>query len=334
LRELVWKARSLGVGERNDVTFSVMLPTHEPDHRLAEAVRSVLAQDPGAAAMEIVVVDDGTRNADVAAIVRAADPAGRVRIDRHTDRLGLAGNWNRAVETASGRLVHLLHQDDLVQPGFYGRIARGFERAPRIGMAFCRNTIIDAAGRCLKTASRLRWLPGVLAGWPETIGVRQRVQTPAAVVARTAYEAVGGYRADLPQTLDWEMWVRIAARFPVWYEPRTLAAYRRHAANETTRLAAAGAYWPDVVRAIRINAGRFPERSRPALVRRSVEWHLRSLARTAERDLRAGRTAAARATLGAVPDMLSLLADRAETASIDRRFANLRRLIESRSAAA
>lgn len=319
---------------RSSLTFSVMLPTHEPDHRLAEAVRSVLVQDAGGDAMEIVVVDDGSRNADVAAIVRAVDPAGRVRIARHADRLGLAGNWNRAVDMATGRLVHLLHQDDLVRPGFYDRMAHAFERAPRIGMAFCRNTIIDGAGRRTKTASRLRWLPGILGGWPETIGERQRVQTPAVVVARTTYDAVGGYRCDLRQTLDWEMWVRIAGRFPVWYEPRVLAAYRRHTENETTRLAEAGIYWPDVVRAIRINAEHYPQRSRPAVVRRSVRWHLRSLARTAERDLRAGRVAAARATLASVPDMLALVVDRDEAAWLERRFSSLERRLESRSVAA
>ena len=32
---------------------------------------------------------------------------------------------------------------------------------------------------------------------------------------------------------DWEMWVRIAAHFPVWYEPEPLALYRVHDSSIT-----------------------------------------------------------------------------------------------------
>jgi len=36
------------------------------------------------------------------------------------------------------------------------------------------------------------------------------------------------------------MWVRIAAHFPVWYEPEILACFRRHHASETNRVDRAG----------------------------------------------------------------------------------------------
>ncbi len=322
------------MGVRSSVLFSVMLPTYEPDMRLAQAIRSVLAQDPGESHMEIVVVDDGSRAADVEAVVRSADAGGRVRLVRHADRLGLAGNWNRAIHASSGRLVHLLHQDDFVMPGFYARMADAFARADGIGMAFCRSRIIDGEGRRLKTSSRLRWMPGVVARWPEIIGERQRVQTPSAVVARTTYDAVGPYRSDLCHTLDWEMWVRIATRFPVWHDPRPLAAYRRHAGNESSRLFTKGAVWPDIVRAIRINTQEFPEADRQPLVRRSARWHLGSMIRTAVRQLRESRITEAHATLSALPEMLSLMADHREARVIERQLLELSRRIESLSAAA
>jgi len=311
-----------------------MLPTYEPDRRLAQAIRSVLAQDPGPARMEIVVVDDGSRESDVAAIIRSADAEERVRLVRHVSRLGLAGNWNRAVDAASGRLIHLLHQDDFVLPGFYARMDEAFRRADGIGMAFCRSRIIDGEGRRLKTSSRLRWLPGVVARWPEIIAERQRVQTPSAVITRSTYDAVGPYRTDLCHTLDWEMWVRIATRFPVWHEPRALASYRRHAGNESSRLFTKGAVWPDIVRAIRLNAERFAEADRPAIMRKSARWHLGSMIRTAIRQLQEERIADAHTTLAVLPEMLALLADREEAMAIERRLLQLNRRIESLSAAA
>lgn len=285
-----------------------MLPTYEPDEKLCRALVSVLSQAPPTDQMQISVVDDASERSDVRALVHAADPAGRIELIRHDRRLGLGGNWNRAVAGARGDLVHLLHQDDYVLPGFYRRMDEAFRRAPSIGMAFCRCRIVDGDDRPIKTSSRLRWTSGIIHGWLPMIAQRQRVQCPAAVVARRTYEAVGGYRTDLCLTLDWEMWVRIAARHDVAYEPRPLAAYCRHAAGESARLEANGAVWPDLVRAIAINAASLPEASRAALVRRSATWYAGSARRTAAKQLSLGDASAARHTVSYVPRLLALAA--------------------------
>jgi glycosyltransferase involved in cell wall biosynthesis len=286
-----------------------MLPTYEPDEKLFRALLSVLAQAPPADQMQITVVDDASERSDVAALVHAADPTGRVELIRHDHRLGLGGNWNRAVVAARGDLLHLLHQDDYVLPGFYASMDQAFRHDPQIGMAFCRCRIVDGDNRRIKTSSRLRWTPGTIHGWLPKIAERQRVQCPAAVVARSTYESVGGYRTDLSLALDWEMWVRIAARHEVGYEPRTLAAYCRHEANESARLAASGVVWPDLVQAIAINACSLPDASRATLVRRSAAWYAGSARRTAAKQLAQGNAAAARQTIAYVPRLLALAAE-------------------------
>ena len=59
--------------------------------------------------------------------------------------------------------------------------------------------------------------------------------TPSIVVRRDVYEALGGFDDRLRCSEDWEMWVRIAARYPVWYETEPLALYRMHANSNTGR---------------------------------------------------------------------------------------------------
>ena len=302
---------------------SVMLPTYEPAALFRETLRSVLAQAPAADDMQICVVDDGSPAGLVEGLVRSVDPAGRIDIVCHGERLGLGGNWNRAIALARGRLVHLLHQDDWVMPGFYARMLRGFDRAPAAGMAFCRSRIVDGAGRTIKSTSPARWWAGIIDGWLPRIAERQRVQTPAAVVARATYELLGGYRTDLRQALDWEMWVRIAAHRPVWYEPRRLAVYRRHAANETARLFAAGAGWPDVARAIAINGRRLPAESRDRIVAASVRWYVSSALRTVEGLMAEGSTDLAIDTLSKIPELIRLLPGRPLPPRIHRRFSTL-----------
>lgn len=301
-----------------------MVPTCNPDDKFVEMLDSVLCQAAGRDEMQIAVVDDASDAIDVARLVRTIDQTGRVEVFTNRERLGLSGNWNRAIDLARGHLVHLLHQDDYVSPGFYGRIDRGFRSNAGVGMAFCRSRIVDEHGRLIKTSSRQRWVAGVLAGWLPTIAERQRIQTPSAVVARTTYEELGGYRDDLCHALDWEMWVRIAGQFAVWYDPRPLATYRRHAANETSRLFASGAVWPDMARAIRINAESLPLSIRSRVVTASVRWHAASALRTAERQLAAGAAAAAADTLRSLTDLFDMLDGVPPAVSATRRLATMR----------
>ncbi len=136
-----------GVGrttERHWIT--VALPVHEPDPALlAEAIGSVLAQDSGPSRMEVLVVDDGTASLDVRALVHelAGD---RVRVVRPDRRLGLPAAWNACIEAATGEIVHVLHQDDRVLPGFYDRLVRPMRDDPALVGAFCRTAGIDGRG--------------------------------------------------------------------------------------------------------------------------------------------------------------------------------------------
>lgn len=245
--------------------LSVMIPAYEPGSYLVETLRSILAQDMGRQAMQIAIVDDASPTVDVAALIATVAPAGRIEIHRNATNLGLAGNWNRSIELARGELVHLLHQDDVIFPGFYARLLEGFAANAGVGMAFCRHAYVDETGKWTRRSHRERWRPGILGMWLERISRRQRIQCPAAIVRRSVYECVGGFRGDLTYALDWEMWVRIAAAHDVWYEPTILACYRRHQGSETTRLAASGTVGADLLRAVEIFSQHLPARARSRL---------------------------------------------------------------------
>ncbi len=243
-----------------------MLPVYEPDQRLIDALRSVLRQDPGGHKMQIAVVDDASAHSDVEALVAAVAPPGRVEIHRAARNRGLAGNWNECVRLARGEVVHLLHQDDWVGEGFYARLRPAFSGHPEIGMAFCRHAFVDDADRVTRRSHRERWTAGPVRDWLETISERQRIQCVSALVRRSVYERLGGYRTDLKYAMDWELWVRIAAHFRVWYEPQMLAYYRRHEANETARLRRERMIARDVFKAIGLFAEHLPAPERDRML--------------------------------------------------------------------
>ncbi|MCB0168776.1 MAG: glycosyltransferase family 2 protein, partial [Anaerolineae bacterium] len=193
--------------------WSVMIPTYNCADYLRFALTSVLAQDPGPELMQIEVVDDCSTKDDPAAVVQEIGQ-GRVQFFRKPRNEGAIANFNTCIQRSRGKLVHILHGDDVVKPGFYSRMGQALLDQEAVGAAFCRQEYIDEQGRPQLTTRYLQKQSGLMSDALSVLAVTNRIQPPAIVVKRWVYETLGGYDARLFHSADWEMWVRIAARYP------------------------------------------------------------------------------------------------------------------------
>ena len=214
--------------------WSVMIPTFHCARFLGKTLESVLAQDPGPEVMQIEVVDDGSTLDDPESVV-AEVGQGRVTFYRQPQNVGHTKNFETCLKRARGKVIHLLHGDDYVLDGFYRKLQHAFESRPEIGAAFCRQIFMDHAGHWEGYSALEQSESGILNNGLEHLALEQRIMTPSIVVRRNVYEQLGGFDSRLICTEDWEMWVRIAAQYPVWYEVEPLAAYRMHSASNTGR---------------------------------------------------------------------------------------------------
>jgi GT2 family glycosyltransferase len=238
--------------------WSVMVPTFETGEYLREALAGVLAQDPGAEQMQIAVVDDHSVEHDPAALARELG-RGRIEFHRAPVNRGHVANFNACITLARGELVHVLHGDDLVYPGFYARLGAVLDDNREAGAAWCRYRVIDGAGREVHATAPERPEPGIVPDAATRIASRQPIQPPAMVVRRDVYERLGGFDSRMRSCgEDWEMWVRIATAYPVAYEPSLLAAYRRHPASLTARALHDGGNLRDLCTAIAIYRRHLP----------------------------------------------------------------------------
>jgi glycosyltransferase involved in cell wall biosynthesis len=212
--------------------WSVMIPTYNRTAYLERTLRGVLCQDPGVEEMQIEVVDDASTMDDPEPLVQQVC-GDRVSFVRQPRNVGGVANWNACIERSVGKWIHILHSDDVVFPGFYARLKDALEARDDVGAAFCRHAGIDEADRRLWTSELETPVAGILDDFIEKIGVSQRINCPSIVVRRAVYEALGGFRPDLSFTPDWEMWIRIASRYPIWYEPTILAGFRSHSGSWT-----------------------------------------------------------------------------------------------------
>ena len=215
-------------------TWSVLIPCYNCADFLGQALESVLVQDPGPERMEILVVDDCSDRDDPKRVVDAVGH-GRVRFTRQATNVGKVRNYEIGLQASRGHLIHQLHGDDRVVDGFYREMEAAFTAFPTVGAFFCESDYMDETGNVTGRTGRELETTGLLANWLPRLAEAQRIQTPAMVVKREVYETLGGFDRRLDCSEDWEMWIRIANRFPVGFCATARAQYRYSSNNNSAR---------------------------------------------------------------------------------------------------
>lgn len=258
-------------------TWSVMIPVHDCAPMLEFALREVVAQVGDRDDVEIVVVDDMSTD-DPEAVVQAAG-ATNARYVALEHPHGAIANFNRCVALSRGRFVHLLHGDDGVLPGFYDTMEAALASGEAVA-ALCRTRYIDERGEPTVTTRSERTPSGWWDDAVTTLGVSNRVRPAGIVVRRDAYEAIGGYRTDLPHAADWDMWMRLAAHGRIWFVDEVLSLYRVHGASDTAERIRTGDNVRERIGAIDIVAASVPADVRARTRRRALGYSMVYAGRT------------------------------------------------------
>lgn len=261
--------------------WSVMIPTYNCAKYLRQTLESVLAQDPGEGEMQIEVVDDCSTKDDPEAVVREVGK-GRVSLHRKPQNEGVTANFNTCIQRSRGHLLHLLHSDDWVLPGFYDQLSQLAELHPGTPLLASRSFFVDEENVIVGVTERLRALE---AGAQEVkdFFYGTPVQTPGVVVRRTFYEAQGGFLPSLVHTADCEMWVRAIGAGGGVVTSGVLACYRVFATNDSGRLARTAENLRDLERLDSIFAERYPAFNRQRAVERVCDRALQQAERFAWR---------------------------------------------------
>ena len=259
--------------------WSVMIPVYNCSRFLPETLQSVLDQALPESEMQIEVVDDASTDADVAAIVSEIGK-GRVKYFKQAFNVGSLRNFETCLNRSRGELVHLLHGDDLVLPGYYSEIQTLFNQYPSSGAAFCRYAYIgeNSKIRYLRDAEMNE--PGILENWVVRLAERQRLQFCSITVKRSVYESLGGFYG-VHYGEDWEMWVRIARHYPMAYTPKVLASYRLHYSSISGQYYASAQNLLDLQWVMKAIQQYVPDADREKVYKRSMKFYAHHALKTA-----------------------------------------------------
>lgn len=116
----------MAMGHRDDgirPRLSIAIPTYRRFDLLAEALSSALAQR-FEIPIEILIVDNDPDNDAVALDAMHVFMDQPVSYYKNDTNVGMVMNWNRCLELARGEYVTILHDDDLLEPGFAEEVNR------------------------------------------------------------------------------------------------------------------------------------------------------------------------------------------------------------------
>jgi glycosyltransferase involved in cell wall biosynthesis len=246
---------------REQPLVSVVTPSLNQARYLREAIESVRTQDYPH--VEHIVVDGGSTDGTLD-ILAEYD---HLRWVSEPDR-GQSHALNKGFSMATGEIFGWLNADD-AYPRNAVREALAVLAGGEVDLLYGDITRMNDDGvNPRRIPTRPTWDL-----WTEA-NFGCGIFSPAVFFTRTAYEAVGGVDESLHLTMDYDLWLKIGARFAVEHVDAVWGVQRIHNDAKTIRLW--NDFWPERLRVSRRHGGRLIS---PLLVSRYVQSpHARRLA--------------------------------------------------------
>lgn len=206
---------------------SVVITCYNQAHFLTDSIESVLGQTYPR--HEIIVVDDGSTD-------NPKSVTEKYPIERfiRQDTQGVAAARNAGWRESRGEFLVFLDADDRLLPHALQTSYNSLQAHPRHGLVFGHGRLIGPTGDELLPNP----LPVVAtAGGYEQLLERNPMAFPALVMfRRSAVESVGGFSSVVNGTRidnasDYDLYLRVAHRFPIQCHSETIAEWRQHGSN-------------------------------------------------------------------------------------------------------
>lgn len=199
---------------------SIVTPSLNMARFLDETIRSVLEQDYPH--IEYLVMDAGSTDGTLEILKRYE---GQLQYISKPDR-GQADAVNRGFGLTTGEIFAFLNADDTYLPGAVSTVVQAFADHPEAGVVY------GDAWHVAEDGSRIAPYP-VEPFDSANLSRRCFICQPAAFFRRAAFADCGMLDANLRFAHDYDLWIRMARRYPMVKVDGFLATLRIHATNKT-----------------------------------------------------------------------------------------------------
>jgi glycosyltransferase involved in cell wall biosynthesis len=196
------------------IRISVVIPTYNRAEVLARAVQSVLSQS--FLKREIIVIDDGSTD-DTESVINRLGTGIRYLPCSHA---GVSAARNRGIEASRGDWIAFLDSDDYWLPEKLAKQYAHVMRETPEDVNHERYLICHTDEIWIRDGKRINQgkKHRKYAGWFFEPSLRLCLISPSSVlIHREVFEQVGMFDETFPYVEDYDLWLRITARFPVGY---------------------------------------------------------------------------------------------------------------------
>lgn len=203
---------------------SVVIPAYNSMNYLPETIASLLAQT--FTDWEAIVVNDGSTDETEQWVSQHSDR--RIKLISQENQ-GLSGARNTGIAHATGDYIAFLDADDLWSPTKLEKQVQCLDENPEAGLVYTWVAYIDEnarpTGRIFKNQAE-----GNV--WKTLIEHNIVESGSVAMVRRECFDTCGTFDRNLRSFVeDWDMWLRIAARYPFKVVQEPLVYYRQHSTS-------------------------------------------------------------------------------------------------------
>jgi len=214
---------------------SVVMPVYNSEKYLAEAIESILAQTFND--FELIIVDDASEDSSAAISRSYADRDRRIQCLQLERNMGAASARNAGLDAARGDFIAAMDADDVCLPERFRKQLDFLQAHPEIGVVGCSLQLFGETApshtfylypeeHCLIIFRILCTMGSGLGG-------------ASTMMRRDVLNAVGGYRANMRNRDDIDLWLRLARHTRFANLPDVLYLYRLHEQSYTVLAGAA-----------------------------------------------------------------------------------------------
>jgi glycosyltransferase involved in cell wall biosynthesis len=207
---------------------SVLIGAYNNEATVGRAIASI--RDQTERRLELIVLDDGSRDRTTVAAAEAIAGDPRCELVRLERNLGIARSLNRGLELARAPLVAIQDADDHSAPRRLERQLATLDADPSVAAVGARMLEVDPNGTPLRPRT------GVATGDVGSVLMWfNPIPNGAAAFRRDVVRALGGYDPRYRFAAEYDLWLRLADRHRVLVLDEVLATRVMGAANVAVR---------------------------------------------------------------------------------------------------
>ncbi|MCA1994727.1 MAG: glycosyltransferase [Coleofasciculus sp. S288] len=198
--------------------ISVIIPVYNGERTIKETVKSVLNQT--LLNLEVIIINDGSQDSTLEVVSSISDP--RIKIFSYPNA-GVSVSRNRGIAQATGEYISFLDADDLWTPDKLEAQLKALQANPEAAVAYSWTDWIDESGQFLRPGGHMIANGKVY----EKLLLRDFVESGSnPLIRRQALAEVGEFDSWVSPAEDWDMWLRLAARYEFVAVPSVQILYR------------------------------------------------------------------------------------------------------------